>query len=61
MYRLISSSVTFPRHISSELILACSDNILVDNCSEDISIEKKATEDLSCLLRIFLAFIADTK
>ena len=37
--------------MSFDLILACSANILVDNCSEDISREKKAIVDffpLSC-------------
>ena len=37
--------------MSLELILACSEIILVDNCSEDISREKKAIDDflpLSC-------------
>ena len=36
----------------SDLILACSERILVDNCSDDISNEKKATEDFSCLFKI---------
>ena len=53
IYLLISSSVTLPRLTSSDLILACSDKILVDNCSEDISNEKNATEDFSCLFKIF--------
>ena len=44
IYLLTSSSVTFPRLISSDLILACSDKILVDSCSDDISKEKKAIE-----------------
>ena len=45
------SSDILPRLISFDLILDCSAKILVDNCSEDISKEKKATEDffpLSC-------------
>ena len=53
IYLLTSSSVTFPRLISSDLILACSDKILVDSCSDDISKEKKAIEDFSCLFKIF--------
>ena len=52
MYLFISSSVTLPLLISSDLICACSDKILVDNCSEDISNEKKATDDFSCLFKI---------
>ena len=47
MYLFISSSVTFPRLMSSDLILACSDKILVESCSDDISKEKNATDDLS--------------
>ncbi len=39
------SSEIFPRLISLDLILDCSANILVDNCSDDISKEKKAIED----------------
>ena len=50
IYLLISLSVTFPLLMSSDLMRACSDKILVDNCSEDISNEKKAIEDFSCLL-----------
>ena len=45
------SSEILPRLISLDLILDCSANILVDNCSDDISSEKKAIEDvfpLSC-------------
>ena len=38
--------------MSSDFILACSERILVDNCSEDISSEKKATDDFSCRLKI---------
>ena len=51
MYLFISSSVTLPLLMSSDLILACSDKILVDNCSEDISNEKKAIEDGSNSLK----------
>ena len=39
------SSEIFPLLISFDLILDCSAKILVDNCSEDISNEKKATDD----------------
>ena len=45
------SSEIFPLLISFDLILDCSARILVDNCSDDISSEKKAIEDflpLSC-------------
>ena len=45
------SSEILPRLMSLDLILDCSARILVDNCSEDISSEKKAMEDflpLSC-------------
>ena len=45
IYLFISSSVTLPFLISSDFILACSDSILVDNCSEDISREKNAIDD----------------
>ena len=41
--------------MSFEPILACSERILVDNCSDDISREKKATEVLSPLSWKFLA------
>ena len=34
-----------PLLMSLDFILDCSDKILVDNCSDDISNEKKATED----------------
>ena len=49
------SSEILPRLISFELILACSDIILVDNCSDDISSEKKAIEDFLPLLCSFCA------
>ena len=45
------SSEILPLLISFDLILDCSAKILVDNCSDDISKEKKAIEDflpLSC-------------
>ena len=45
------SSDILPLLISFELILACSEIILVDNCSEDISSEKKAIEDASSSLK----------
>ena len=46
------SSDIFPLLISLDLILDCSARILVDNCSDDISREKKATDDFfpaSCI------------
>ena len=43
------SSEIFPLLISFDFILDCSDKILVDNCSEDISKEKKATDDFKPL------------
>ena len=39
------SSEILPRLISFELILACSEIILVDNCYDEISSEKKDIED----------------
>ena len=43
------SSEILPRLISLDAIRACSDNILVDNCSEDISKEKNAIDDFLLL------------
>ena len=43
------SSEIFPRLISLDLILDCSASILVDNCSDYISNEKKAIQDFSPL------------
>ena len=40
-----SSWFILPLLISFDLILDCSDKILVDNCSDDISKEKKATDE----------------
>ena len=45
IYLPSSSSVAFPLLISFDLIRDCSDKILVESCSDDISNEKKATED----------------
>ena len=50
-----SFSDTVPLLISFDFILDCSDKILVDNYSEDISKEKKATEDFKPLSCIFFA------
>ena len=50
-----SSSVTLPLLISFDLILDCSESILVYSCSEDISKEKKATVDLDSFFSIFFA------
>ena len=49
------SSDILPRLISFDPILACSEIILVDNCSDDISREKNATEDFLPLSRICFA------
>ena len=43
----------FPLLISLDLILDCSERILVDNCSEDISNEKKATDVFKLFFLIF--------
>ena len=50
-----SFSDTFPLLISLDLILDCSERILVDSCSEDISKEKKATVDFIPFFSIFFA------
>ena len=50
-----SFSETFPLLISFDLILDCSESILVASCSDDISKEKKATVDLRPFFSIFLA------
>ena len=49
-----SFSDTFPLLISLDLILACSDSILVESCSDDISKEKKATVDLDPFFSMLL-------
>ena len=41
--------------MSLDLILDCSERILVESCSEDISKEKKATVDLDSFFLIFFA------
>ena len=38
-----------------DVILDCSDKILVDSCSDDISREKKVIEDFFCFSNILLA------
>ena len=55
MNRLSCSSDARPRRISLDWILDCSDKILVESCSEDISNEKKATDDFSFFSKIFFA------
>ena len=50
---LNSSSETFPLLMSFDLIFDCSDKILVESCSDDISSEKKATDDFLLSLDIF--------
>ena len=50
-----SFSETFPLLISFDLILDCSESILVDSCSDDISKEKKATVDFIPFFSIFFA------
>ena len=50
-----SFSDTLPLLMSLDFILDYSDNILVESCSEDISSEKKATEDFEPLFSIFFA------
>ena len=50
-----SFSDTFPLLISLDLILDCSESILVESCSEDISNEKKATVDFRPFFSIFFA------
>ena len=50
-----SFSDTFPLLISFYLILDCSQSILVESCSEDISNEKKATVDFKPFFSMFFA------
>ena len=50
-----SFSETLPLLISLDLILDCSERILVESCSEDISREKKATDDFIPFFSIFFA------
>ncbi len=52
---LNSSSDTYPLLMSFDFILDCSDKILVENCSEDISKEKNAMEDFLPQSKIFFA------